>query len=817
MFAEVIIPAALPKNYTWRIPEQLMEKVCPGIRVEVNLGKRKKYTGIVKAVHKNPPGTYETKEILNVLEDSPLILPEQLALWEWIASYYLCSEGEVMAAALPSFFRMDSETLLVWNDDYGDLFDGLDDKEFIVAEALMLKKQLTISEVRQLLDIHHVLPVINRLMKKNICFVWESLKEGYKPRQETYIQLNPEYDNEKQLAFLLNEDKRLQRAEKQMELLLSYLHLRKTEGEVTKSSLLKKSGASDAQLKVLLDKNILIARKRNVDRIRLLPGKISIDFTLSPQQQKAFEEVMEIHQHQKDVCLLHGVTSSGKTHIYIKLIEYYLNKGFQILYMLPEIALTSQIIRRLEKHFGGYVGVYHSRFSQHERVEIWNKVKEGDIRIILGARSALFLPFRRLGLIICDEEHDTSFKQQDPAPRYHARDTAICLASLFKAKVLLGSGTPSLESYYHAQSGKYGRVELTERYGELKLPPLTFIDMTQLKQKQKSKVIFSEGLIQAIRDTMARGRQVILFQNRRGYAPYQQCQTCGWIPQCRYCDVSLTYHKGYNKWVCHYCGTQYPLIIRCAACGSDKLLQRNFGTEKLEEQLTELFPDAHTARMDIDAVRGKHAHEKIIQMFEQQKINILVGTQMVVKGLDFEHVDLVGIPNADSLLHFTDFRVYERAFQLIEQVSGRAGRKEETGKVIIQTSQPKHPLFDFLRKHDYKGFFEFEIKNRKQFFYPPFSRIIKLTFRHKTKEVSQQASYRFADMMKTEYGKFLVGPAAPLVSRVRNFFLMELMLKLPPNAQILKQSKEAIRNCIAVLHQDKKFRSVSVIADIDPM
>lgn len=815
-YAEIIIPSALPKNYTWSVPVHLLELVKPGCRVEVNLGKSKKYAGVVKRLHDGKPEFFETKDVLNVLDEEPVVFEEQLKLWEWIASYYMCSEGEVMAAALPAHFKLSSETILVYNQEYGDDFSALDHDEYIVGEALLLKKELNLSEVQQLLDSSHVYPVINRLINKKVCYVWEALKQTYVPKKETFVLLNPEYDNEDKLSDLLNN---WTRAPKQMELLLSYLHLIKTEGEVTKSALLKKSGASEAQLKGLTDKKILWTEKRIIDRIKYLPKNVTIDFELTEAQQKAIEGVKKQLAH-KAVCLLHGVTSSGKTNIYIKLIEEYIKLGKQVLYMLPEIALTSQVIRRLQKHFGGYIGIYHSKFSQNERVEIWNKVKNGELRVILGARSSVFLPFQNLGLVICDEEHDSSFKQQEPAPRYNGRDAAIYFASLFKAKTLLGSGTPSIESYYNAVTGKYGLAELLQRYGDLKLPPIEFIDTRMLRQAQHdkpnvSKVMLSTPLIEAVNEVIARGKQVILFQNRRGYAPYQVCSICGWIPQCKYCDVSLTFHKLSNKLVCHYCGTTYPPVHSCAACGSDKFVQRNFGTEKIEEQLQEIFPDAKVARMDIDTVKGKNAHDVLIQQFEQKRIDILVGTQMVVKGLDFDNVDLVGILDADGLLHFADFRVNERAFQLMEQVSGRAGRKEETGKVLVQTSQPHHPLLKIVQQHDYKAMFTEEVKKRNEFSYPPFTRIIHLTFKHKFKEVAERAAVQYTNALKSKYGNYIVGPAEPVIGRIRNQYLMELLVKLPRDSKTINQCKKDLLEQIAILHQDKSFRSVTVVADVD--
>ena len=686
-----------------------------------------------------------------------------------------------------------------------------------MAEALLIKKELKLSEVQQVLDSSHVYPVINRLINKKVCFVWESLKQTYSPKKQTYVLLNPDYGNEEKLSELLNN---WGRGAKQMELLLSYLHLQKTAGEVTKPELLKKSGATDAQLKGLIEKNILWTEKRVIDRLQFLPKGIEIDFELTELQKQIGQQINESFA-TKQVCLLHGITSSGKTLIYIKLIEENIRQGKQVLYILPEIALTSQIIRRLQKHFGGYVGVYHSKFSQNEKVEIWNKVKSGELKVILGARSSVFLPYLNLGLVICDEEHDTSFKQQEPAPRYHGRDTAIYLASLFHAKVLLGSATPSLESYYHATSGKYSFTELMQRYGEVLLPAIEIIDLKKIIQKEKSKIILAPRLMDEINNTLAANRQVILFQNRRGYTPYQVCNVCSWIPQCKYCDVSLTFHKFTNKLVCHYCGTTYPPLLTCIACGNHNFVQRNFGTEKIEEQLQETFPDAKIARMDMDTVRGKNAHDVLIQLFEQQRIDILVGTQMVVKGLDFDHVDLVGILDADGLLHFADFRVNERAFQLMEQVSGRAGRKPAipgsgvVGKVMIQTSNPAHPVLKYVQEHDYKKMFADELEKRKQFFYPPFSRIIQIHFKHKIKEVVEAAAKLYAAALKNRYDKYIVGPAEPVIGRIRNQHLMELLLKLPRDGKTIHQCKKDLLEQTAILHQHKSFRSVTVVADVD--
>ncbi len=811
MFAEIIIPLALPKNYTWEVPEKFRESLQVGCRVEVNLGKSKKYAGIVKRLHADAPTSFEAKEILNLLDAEPVIQPFQLQLWSWLADYYMCTEGEVMAAALPAHFKLSSETVLIFNEEYGEDFSDLDNEEFLVAEALLIKHELRLTEVQQILDVSHVYPIVNRLIGKKVCFVWESLKQTYAAKKEAFIILNTQYDNEEKLGELLNN---WSRAPKQMELLLAYLHLMKTGGQVTKTELLKKSGASDAQLKGLVDKEILRIEKRSIDRIQYAPKDVLIDFELTAVQEEALQGVKKCFE-DKSVCLLHGITSSGKTLLYIKLIEQYIKQGRQVLYMLPEIALTSQIIRRLQKHFGGYIGIYHSKFSQNERVEIWNKVKTGEMKVVLGARSSLFLPYQDLGFIICDEEHDTSYKQHDPAPRYHGRDAAIYMASLMGAKVLLGSATPALETYHNAKTGKYGLVEIMERYREVKLPDIKMVDTRMLPKKQGEKIMLSPELLDAMKATVEKGKQVILFQNRRGYTPYQICGVCGWIAKCKNCDVSLTYHKFSNKLKCHYCGNIYPPVTTCQACGSDKLMQKNFGTERIEEVLQSEWDGLKVSRMDFDTIRNKNAHDVLIQQFEQKKIDVLVGTQMVVKGLDFENVELVGILDADALLSFADFRVNERAFQLMEQVSGRAGRKDGTGVVMIQTANPRHPVLQHVANHDYRGMYNEEIEKRRQFFYPPYSRIIHITFKDKQRDVVTDAAHFFCNNLQTVYGQYMVGPAEPVINRVRNMYLMELLLKLPRDANLISQcKKDVLKGCVK-LHAEKRFKKVLVVPDVD--
>jgi primosomal protein N' (replication factor Y) len=805
LFAEVIIPLALPKNYTWKIPPGMENAIQPGIRVEVSL-RKKKYAGIVKKIVTDLSPAIKPASLLNILDTAPIIHPTQLAFWEWMANYYMCSEGEIMQAAVPANLKLSSESILQWNEERDTDFSDLTDKEYIVAEALELRKELKLSEVQEILDSNNTYPIIKKLIEKGVCYVWETLKEKYKPKTETYIQLHPDYRNEEKLEALLNN---WSKAPKQMELLLAYLHFQQKNGEVIQADLLKKANASSAQLKGLLDKGILLTEKKAIDRIETLPQKIDTNFTLSPAQSAALQSIRDSFT-EKQVCLLHGVTASGKTQLYIKLIEEAIHKNKQVLYLLPEIALTAQMIRRLQKSLGGYIAIYHSKFNPNERVEIWNKVKSGETKVVLGARSALLLPFKELGLIICDEEHDGSYKQQDPAPRYQCRDAAIYYASLTGANVLLGTATPSIESYFNAIQGKYGLVSLQERYGEVQLPTIHLVDV-------KNKKGISAEMIARIKDTITNNKQVIIFQNRRGYSPYLICNTCGWIPHCEHCDVTLTYHKHNNKLSCHYCGTNYPVVQTCMQCGNTGFNQKNFGTEKIAELLAEEFPDTSVARMDYDSVKGKQDHDILIKRFEQKKIQLLVGTQMVVKGLDFEDVGLVGIADADGILNFTDFRVNERAFQLMEQVSGRAGRKNGDGEVLIQVSNLTHPVLQFVQQHNYEALYNWEIANRQQFFYPPFSRLIQMIFKHKEKHIAEEAANIFVQGMKKEFGQYLNGPSQPLIDRIRNQYIWEVLLKLPRESKLVSYSKLCINQQLTILSNNKRYRSVQIIPNVDPV
>ena len=810
MYAEIIIPLALPKNYTWAIPTELAEGVMIGMRVEVMLGANKRYAGIIKHILSEKPAGFNPKSILGVLDDEPIVYPAQLALWEWMAGYYMCTEGEVMQAAVPSHLKISSESIFILNE--GAAVDGhqLSDAEYIVSEALQIKKQLSLIEIQKLLDKKSVYPVINKLIQKGICSVEETMHDKYTIKFENLLHLHPDYHSEAALEQLLND---WTRAPKQLALLLAFLHLQKTEGQVQQKALIEKSGAAHAQLKALIDKSILVVEKRKIDRLAV---DVSLGNTnlhhLSAAQQLAYDSMVE-QMKTHSVNLLHGVTGSGKTQIYAALIEHAIQSNQQALYMLPEIALTAQMIRRLKQYFGGKIAIYHSKFNPNERVEIWNKVKSGEIKIVLGARSALFLPYKNLSLVIIDEEHDASYKQQDPAPRYQARDTAIYYANQLGAKVVLGSATPSIETYYNAMQNKFGYYHLKERFSDGALPQMEIVDT---KKQNEQSAILTPQLLEAIKATVANNKQVILFQNKRGYAPYMICETCGWIPHCKQCDVSLTLHKGKNVLSCHYCGTAYPVVHTCEACGKQSFKQKSFGTEQIEEKLALALPHLRIARMDLDNIKGKNEHDHLIQQFERREIDVLVGTQMVVKGLDFEHVDLVGIVDADSLLNFNQYRVNERAFQMMEQVSGRAGRKNDQGKVIVQLSQTNHPVVGFVKEHDYVAFYDFEINNRKHFAYPPFSRLMSILFKHKENHIAEEAANHFLKSLDASIQKTVMGPAQPIINRIRNKYIWELCVKITKQPQQLQIAKKQLLHFIQLIAVHPRYKSVQIIIDIDP-
>ena len=813
-FINVILPIPLEKLFTYSISESEFQVLEAGMRVAVPFGKSKIYTALVYETHITPPEVYEAKEIHKILDEHPIVNQLQLKHWRWIADYYMCTIGEVFRSAMPSAFLLESETLILRNQR-GVVDEGaLKDDEFLVYEALQHQSMLRVDEVRAIVDTKNILPILNRLLEKNIIILKDEIYEQYKPKLVRYVKLGSPYKSEDRLEELLNS---LTRAPKQSQVVLSLFQLQATDKKPIKvTDLERASGSSKAVIKTLIDKGILEEYHIQTDRVNY--GGTTDDFdlkTLNEHQQKALQEIHESFDNKK-VTLLHGVTSSGKTEVYVKLIEDCINAGKQALYLLPEIALTTQLITRLQDYFGEKVSVYHSKYSIHERVEVWNNVlvKKAKAQIVLGARSALFLPYSNLGLIIVDEEHEGSFKQFDPAPRYHARDAAIVLATLHQSNIILGSATPSIESYYNALTGKYGYTSIDRRFGDVLMPEIELVDLKEQTRKRRMKGHFSERLLAEITQTLNDGEQVILFQNRRGYAPILECTTCGHSPQCPNCDVSLTYHQFKKQLRCHYCGHHIALPESCEACGSPTLDTKGFGTEQVEQELKSLFPKSNIGRMDLDTTRGKYGYEKIITAFEQQELDILVGTQMLTKGLDFRNVGLVGIMNADSLLNFPDYRAHERSFQLLTQVGGRAGRTQKRGKVIIQSYNPYHQILKQVSTNDYEGMYKEQLYEREQFLYPPINRIIKITFKHKNFNRLNDAAEWFAKSLRNVFKAGILGPEYPPVARIRNQYLKNVIIKIPMG-QPLGKTKNSIKRIENSFNAISQFRSVRVIYNVD--
>jgi len=783
------------------------------MRVAVPFGKSKVYTGIVYKVHSNDPPAYETKSIDQILDEDPIITETQLKHWEWMATYYMCTLGEVVRAALPSAFLLESETIIKLNNDIAVDEAKFSDDEFLILEALRNQTTLHINDVRSILDRKNVVSVTQALFEKGIVTIEEEVYEQYTPKMKRYVKLAAPYTSEENLKELLDS---MSRAPKQKEVLMTLFMLSSQERKPIESiQLQKKSNTTASVLKSLLDKNILEEFYEQRDRVQYSGEDTNPIKSLSEAQEIAFSELKKEFA-EKNIALLHGITSSGKTEIYVKLIAEILAQEKQVLYMLPEIALTTQLITRLQNYFGEQVSVYHSKYSVNERVEVWNNVLENKpkAQIVIGARSSLFLPFQKLGLIVVDEEHEPSFKQYNPAPRYHGRDAAIVLANLHTAKTLLGSATPSLETYFNAQRTKYGLVSLKERFGKVLLPEIELVDIKEKHKKRLMKGHFSDRLLEAIQEALDNKEQVILFQNRRGFSPFVECTTCGTAPQCPNCDVSLTYHKHKGQLRCHYCGYNMQMMAACFACGSQTLDTKGFGTEQIETELKSLFPKHAIARMDQDTTRGKHAYAKIIEKLENREVDILVGTQMVAKGLDFRNVSLVGVMNADTLLNFPDFRGHERCFQLLQQVSGRAGRTKKRGMVLIQTFNPLHQILQQVSMNAYGEMYKEQVEDRHQFKYPPFYRTIKITFRHRNYDVMQKASVWFARALQVQFKENVLGPEPPPVGRVRNQFITNIMVKIPKQ-QSLGKTKMVIGKIQQSFNAIKDFSSVRLIIDVD--
>jgi primosomal protein N' (replication factor Y) len=810
LYAEILLPLALDNTYTYAVPEHLMANAAFGKRVEVQFGSRKRYSGLIVQLGVPAPA-YKTKEIVSVLDDHPIIGQNQYTLWKWMAGYYCCTLGEVMKAALPGALMLSSETIIrslpVNEDDLLQLNDTL----YSLYNAIASRSSITLEDLQKSTGLKVLYPHVVTLYQLGMILVLESLEEKYTPKKIKRIGLHPSYQSEEGLQLALTT---AGNSEKQTELLLSYLALAgKDFNLVAPDALMEKSGAGKSVLQSLIKKGVLEEKSIMVNRMDQGYKEVKHEpFQLSQLQHQTLNNI-RAHWQSKEVVLLHGVTGSGKTMLYIELIRDIMDTGGQVLYLVPEIGMSVQLVSRLKSFFGDKITVAHSRLNENERVDVWNQVQQG-IPLIAAVRSGIFLPFQNLKLIIVDEEHDASYKQQDPNPRYHARDMAILLGKEYKAKVLLGSATPSIESYYHSEQKKYGRVELMERYQGLELPKVTLID--RRKDKSSAGVMYSHSLIEEIKKTLVRKKQVIIFKNRRGYAPVLKCSVCEWVAECHQCDISMTYHKGKNVLSCHLCGTTRPIVSICPACGSPRLNLEGHGTEKIEDELATVFPEARIHRMDLDTTRHKNSTEKLIDAFEQGKIDILVGTQMVTKGLDFDHVGLVGVIDADQALQYPDFRAVERTFQTLVQVSGRAGRKFEQGLVMIQTFQPAHPVFKDIIQGDFKSFYHREIKEREIFRYPPFSRQITITIRHKEASLSREAAEIMAIELRGMFSHRILGPAVPSVARIRNQYIHVVHIKMEREGKIIKDVKAAIRHFQTSIVRLKSLSTVRVSIDVDP-
>lgn len=825
-FAEVLLPLPLKGYFSYRLPQELNSSVEPGMRVVVQFGAKKLYTALVRRITEQPPAIVSAKYVLSVIDPVPVVNEQQFLFWEWMAEYYMCTEGEVMNAALPSAYKLASETRVVLDPEYVHDSQVLSDFEFLVIEALDIQKIISISDISKIVGIAKVIPLVKTMLEKKYIRVEEEITEKYKPRIELFVRLSEKYSDNDVLQQEM--DKLNSKAFKQLQSLMAFISMSRFFSDVTKevsrADLLKAPGVTPGALDGLIKKGILETYTRNVSRLEEKDAfDIADSIVFTEAQQAAFDQVSE-HIKKPSITLLKGVTSSGKTEIYIRLINEVIRRGQQVLYLLPEIALTSQIIRRLQKFFGPDVGVYHSKYNELERVEIWNKSNQSMVdgtdilpyKIVLGARSAMFLPFTNLGLIIVDEEHDGSYKQSDPAPRYNARDSAIMLARLHDAPVLLGSATPSVESYYNAISGKYKLVELNERYGGVKMPDIKLVDIKEEARFKRMKTHFSPQLLEAIDLALKNSEQVILFQNRRGFSLRMECDVCNHIPQCIQCDVTLTYHKRINLLKCHYCGYSRTIPSTCPSCGSPSIKLKGFGTEKVEEELSLLFPDISIARMDLDTTRTKNAYHKLMTEFETRKIDVLVGTQMVTKGLDFDNVSLVGVLNADGLISYPDFRSIERSYQMLSQVSGRAGRKSKQGQVLIQAYNVKHELYKWVISSDFSAMYEHTLIDRYKFNYPPYVRLITVSLRHPDEAHLDKAATKLAQMLKPHFGKMMLGPEYPNVSRVRNFFLKNLLLKIEKGTKG-QQMKFELSKQINLFRELPDFKAIRIVIDVDPM
>ena len=817
-FAETLLPLAIPGTYTYRVPEGM--RLSIGMRVLVPFGRKKIYTAIITSLHDMEPKGYDVKEILGTLDEKPILRHPQLEFWQWISDYYLCSMGEVYKAAVPSGLKVESETTISVNPDFEESEPGqLTDRERVILDFTAQRGRVQIAEIANATGFKTVERNVSHLLDMDALHVSERVVDNYRPKTEPCVRLAIARDDEEKLHQYFDQ---LKRAPKQESLLLAYLDMSRwlqsgDTREVSKENLLKRAGVSSAVLHEAVKRGLFEIYKKEINRFAELGNVLDEAPTLSEEQQRAYKE---IHQsmRQHAITLLHGVTSSGKTSVYIHLIADALKLGKQVLYLVPEIALTTQLTRRLRRVFGDKLLIYHSKFSDNERVDIWKRLLDtSDPCVIIGVRSSVFLPYSNLGLIIVDEEHDSSYKQQDPAPRYNGRNAALVLAQMHGAKTVLGSATPAIEVYHMALEGRYGLVKLMTRYGDIKMPEVKVIDTIDARKRREMSGLFSTELISDCRKALKDGEQVILFQNRRGYSPMVRCKECGSVPKCENCDVSLTYHKHNHTLVCHYCGYTIPLPDLCPACQLPGLEIIGYGTERIEDDIDAVFPGEKISRMDLDTTRSKNSYDRIIDEFSNHRTNILVGTQMVTKGLDFDAVSIVGILNADTMINFPDFRSHERAFDMLEQVSGRAGRAHKQGKVIIQTSNPDHDVIKYVQAHDYEGFYEHELADRQQFGYPPFTKVINIYLKHRDDATVGELAVRYSGLLRQVFGTRVLGPMAPFVARVQNMYIRQVTLKMETAASMAKV-KAILRDLYErMLAADARMKTVRLYYDVDPM
>ena len=814
-YVDVLLPLHLPGTYTYRVPQEYNASVAVGMRVVVQFGQKssKMYSAVVRRLHQEQP-RYQCKYILAVLDVSPIVTPRQLDHWEWLARYYMCTPGDVMAVALPSGLKLASESALAIHPDFSGELSELSKHELQIVQLLSDHPVMRVLDISRAIGVQKIMPIIRGMIERQIVMMDEELRERFTPRRSAYLLLAEPYRSEEAQRELFNNLERKRRL-KQVELLMQYLQL----SHFGREAVPKRDLPQGSPLQTLIKNGVFVVEERlesrleNYDAGQLLsPDTIR----LNPEQQAAYDLLAAA---DRPVSLLHGVTSSGKTEVYIKLIHKVIQEGRQALFLLPEIALTAQLINRLRRYFGDKVGVYHSRFSVSQRTEVWQRTMAtapaGRYQVLLGARSATFLPFSDLGLVIVDEEHDPSYKQYDPAPRYHARDSAIVLAQMWGAQVVLGSATPSVESYYNAQTGKYALAVMRQRYGGFSLPKVEVVDMKAEQRAGRLRGHFSPALLDAVADALRAGQQAILFQNRRGFSLRIECDDCHHIPQCIHCDVSLVYHKATNSLRCHYCGYSIPVPAECSACHSTHLKMTGIGTERIEEDLQIMFPDARVARMDLDSTLQKNQYLELLSDFEHRRIDILVGTQMVTKGLDFEHVSVVGIVNADNIINYPSFRSFERAFQQMTQVSGRAGRHGDGGRVIIQTYNPHHQVIDNVVDNDYQSLYDEQIQERRVFRYPPYHRLIEITLKHRESDVLDRAADWMAAQLRATFAGRVMGPEYPLVSRVRALYLKVLTLRFE-RSEPIADAKRVILQIGDNLAKQEGLSAVSIHYDVDP-